>query len=141
MTQSLGVQLQVIEARDASEFEGAFAAIVSEGAGALLVVPDPLFLLHAARVAELAAKHRLPSVHGFRESVEAGGLMSFGPDPADQWRRAAVFVDKILKGAKPIDLPVEQPAKFEFVLNLRTARLLGLSIPPSLLARADEVIE
>jgi putative ABC transport system substrate-binding protein len=99
-----------------------------------------MFMLHRTRLADLAAKSRLPSL-GYRELVEAGGLMSYGPSLPDLWRRAATFVDKILKGAKPADLPVEQPAKFELVINLKTAKALGLTIPPSLLQRADQVIE
>ena len=95
----------------------------------------------SGRVAELATKNRLPSMHGFKEVLEAGGLMSYGPDAVSQWGRAAAFVDKIFKREKPADLPVEQPTKFEFVVNLRTAKSLGLTIPPTLLARADEVIE
>jgi putative tryptophan/tyrosine transport system substrate-binding protein len=103
-------------------------------------VPDILSVTHAARLAELAMSMRLPSLHGFRE-VESGGLMSYGPSFIEPWRHAAAFVDKLLKGAKPSDLPVQQPTKFEFVINLRTAKAIGLTIPPTLLARADEVIE
>jgi putative ABC transport system substrate-binding protein len=137
----LAVQLQLLEPRGVHELDGAFGAMIDGRAGALMVVTDALFLLHAARIAELAAKNRLPSMHGFRESVEAGGLMSYGPDAADQWRRAAAFAHKILKGANPSDLPVEQPTKFEFVINIKTAHALGLTVPPAILARADEVIE
>jgi len=137
---SLGVQLQFPEAQGPTEFDGAFAAMAKERAGALLVMADGMFMLHRTRLADLAAKSRLPSL-GYRELVEAGGLMSYGPSLPDLWRRAATFVDKILKGAKPADLPVEQPAKFELVINLKTAKALGLTIPPSLLARADQVIE
>ena len=102
---------------------------------------DPLIFVHRARIAELAAKHRLPAMYLFRESVEAGGLMAYGPSFHDLGRRAASYVDKILKGAKPGDLPVEQPTKFELVINLKTAKALGLTIPPALLQRADQVIE
>jgi putative ABC transport system substrate-binding protein len=137
----LAVQLQLFEPRGPQEFDDAFRAMIDGRAGALMVVTDALFLLHAARVAELAAKNGLPSMHGFRESVEAGGLMSYGPDAVNQCRRAAAFVDKILKGANPSDLPVEQPTKFEFVINLKTAQALGLTVPATVLARADEVIE
>jgi putative ABC transport system substrate-binding protein len=138
---SLGVQLRLLEARGPSEFAAAFAAMAKERVPALLVMTDPVFYLHRARLADLAAKNRLPSMHGVREYVEAGGLMSYGPNVLDLLRRAATFVDKILKGAKPGDLPVEQPTKFELVINLKTGRALGLTIPPSLLLRADQVIE
>ena len=138
---SLGVQLQLLEARGPNELDGAFAAMAQERVGALLVVADSLFLLHRTRLADLAARSRLPAAYGSTENVEAGGLMSYGPSIRDFYRRAATYVDKILKGAKPGDLPVEQPTKFELVINLKTAKALGLTIPPSLLQRADEVIE
>jgi putative ABC transport system substrate-binding protein len=138
---SLGVQLQVLEARGPSEFDGAFATMVRERVGALLVVTDSVFLLHRARITDLTAKNRLPSMHQLREYVEAGGLMSYGPSGPDLFRRAASFVDRILKGARPADLPVEQPTKFELVINLKTAKALGITFPPSLLARADQVIQ
>jgi putative ABC transport system substrate-binding protein len=138
---ALGVQLQLLEARGPDEFDGAFAAMTKERVGALLVVADSMFIFHRARLADLAAKSRLPAAFGNRADVEAGGLMSYGPSLRDLWRRAATYVDKILKGAKPADLPVEQPTKFELVVNLKTARSLGLTIPPSILARADQVIE
>jgi putative ABC transport system substrate-binding protein len=138
---SLGVQLQLLEARGPNEFDGAFAAMAKERAEALLVVSDSMFLLHRARLADLAAKNQLPSMYGVREFVEAGCLMSYGPSIVAIYRRAAFFVDKILKGAKPADLPVEQPTKFELAINLKTAKALGLTIPQSLLQRADQVIE
>jgi putative ABC transport system substrate-binding protein len=138
---SLGVQLQLLEARGPNELDGAFAAMATERVGALLVVADSLFLLQRTRLADLAARSRLPAAYGLREIVEAGGLMSYGPSVRDLYRRGATFVDKILKGAKPGDLPVEQPTKFELVINLKTAKALGLTIPPSLLGRADEVIQ
>ena len=138
---SLGVQLQLLEARGPDEFDGAFAAMADERVGALLVVADAMFSVHQARLADLAAKNRLPSMHGLRAYVEAGGLIYYGPNFPDQWRRAATFVDRIFKGAKPADLPVQQPTKFELVINLKTAKALGLTIPPSLLLRADEVIQ
>ena len=138
---SFGVQLQLLEAREPNQFDGAFAAMAKERVDALLVVADGMFILHRARLADLAAKNRVPSMHGVRENVEAGGLMSYGPSTVAAWRRAAFFVDRILKGAKPADLPVEQRTKFELVVNLKTAKALGLLIPPVLLARADEVIE
>jgi putative ABC transport system substrate-binding protein len=137
---SLGVQLQLLEARGPTEFDGAFAAMVKKRVGALVVVPDQMFQLHRTRLADLVARSRLPAAYGIREYVEAGGLISYGTSLPDLWRRAATYVDKILKGAKPGDLPVEQPTKFELVINLKTAKALGLTIPPSLLARADEVI-
>src|SRR6266545_4757340 len=138
---SLGVQLQLLEARGPNEFDGAFAAMAKERVGALLVLSDGIFSSHRTRLADLAARSRLPAAYGNRESVEAGGLMSYGPSFLDLFRRAATFVDKILKGAKPGDLPVEQPTKYELVINLKTAKALGLTIPPSLLLRADQVIE
>ena len=137
---SLGVQLQFLEARGPNEFDGAFAAMAKERVGALLVLSDGIFSSHGARVADLAAKSRLPAAYAVREIVEAGGLMSYGPSFLDLHRRAATYVDKILKGAKPADLPVEQPTKFELVINLKTAKALALTIPPSLLRQADELI-
>jgi putative ABC transport system substrate-binding protein len=138
---SLGVQLQFLEARGPNEFEAAFAAMARERAGALLVVPDAVFGLHRARLQNLVAKSRLPAMYGLREHTEVGGLMSYAVDLRDSFRRSAAYVDKILKGAKPADLPVEQPTKFELVINLKTAKALGLAIPPAVLARADEVIQ
>jgi putative ABC transport system substrate-binding protein len=138
---SSGVQLQVLEARGPDDFDGAFAAMANQRVEALLVVADSMLALHRVRLADLAAKNRLPSMYGLREEVEAGGLMSYGPSFAANYRRAAGFVDRILKGAKPADLPVEQPTKFELVINLKTARALSLTIPQSLLLRADQVIE
>ncbi len=137
---SLGVQLQLLEARRPDEFEGAFAAMTRERAGALLVLGDGMFLLHPTRIADLAAKSRLPAMYGLREFVDAGGLMAYAHSLRDNFRRAATYIDKILKGAKPADLPVEQPTKFELVINLKTAKALGLTIPQSILIRADEVI-
>jgi putative ABC transport system substrate-binding protein len=131
---SLGVRTQ-------EEIEDALATIVRERPGALLVLADRLFLQHRARIMAFATKHRLPGVHAYRELVEAGGLMSFGPSYAGMHKRAAYFVDRILKGTKPADLPVEQPTRFELVINLKTAKALGLTIPPSVLIRADEVIQ
>ncbi len=137
---SLGLQLQLVEARGPGDFDGAFAAMAKERAGALFVVTDPVFIPHRARLVGLTAKNRLPSIFTQRADVEAGGLISYGPNFADMYRRAATYVDKILKGAKPGDLPVEQPTKFELVINLKTAKALGLTIPRSLLLNADEVI-
>jgi putative ABC transport system substrate-binding protein len=138
---SLGVSLQVLEAREPNQFEGAFAAMATGRVEALLVVTDSMFILHRARLVNLAAKNRLPSVFGVREFVDAGGLMSYGVSVPDLMRRGAAVVDKILKGARPGDLPVEQPTKFELVLNLKAAKAMGLTMPQSLLQRADQVIE
>jgi putative tryptophan/tyrosine transport system substrate-binding protein len=137
----LRLTLLTVEARAVDAFEGAFETAVRSRAGAIVVLGDPLVFVHRVRVAELAAKHRLAAMYLFRESVEAGGLMAYGPSFHDLGRRAASYVDKILKGAKPADLPIEQPTKFELVINLKTAKALGLTIPPSVLLRADQVIE
>jgi putative ABC transport system substrate-binding protein len=137
----LGLELLLLEARQADEFDAAFAVMNNERVEGLLVVPEALLILHGARLAELASKHRLPTMHGVRQYVESGGLMSYGPPLAYGFRRAASYVDKILKGAKPADVPIEQPSKFDLVINLKAARALGLAIPQSVLLRADEVIE
>jgi ABC-type uncharacterized transport system substrate-binding protein len=139
--QALGVQLHLVEARDPEAFDGAFAAMTRAHAGALLVLGDSMVFQHRKRLAELAATNRLPTMHNIRPFVEAGGLMAYGPSTPDLRRRAAVYVDKILKGAKPADLPVEQPTKFELVINLKTAQGLGITLPPHLLVLADEVIK
>jgi len=138
---SLGVQLQLLEARGPNEFDGAFAAMAKERVGALLVLSDAIFGSHRTRLADLAARSRLPAAFGVRDDVEAGGLMSYGPSILDSYRQAATYVDRILRGAKPAELPVEQPAKFELVINMKTAKALGLTIPQSVLLRADHVIE
>jgi putative ABC transport system substrate-binding protein len=138
---SLGVQLKVVEASAPSALEGAFSAMHTDKVGAILVVGGAGFYLSRTHIADLALRNRLPSVFQNREFVEAGGLLSYAPSTAANYRRAAFFVDKILKGAKPAELPVEQPTKFELVINLKTAQSLGLTIPPSLLQRADQVIE
>jgi putative ABC transport system substrate-binding protein len=127
--------------RDASEYDAAFASINGDHADAVLILATPLYLAGAKRLAELAIAHKLASVFTTREFVEADGLLSYGPDRVDLFRRGAIYVDKVLKGAKPADLPVEQPTKYDLVINLKTAKALGLEIPPTLLARADEVIE
>ena len=137
----LGLRLQVVEARGPEDFDRAFSDMTRARAGALTVLPSTMFIIERRRLVDLAAKNRLPAVYTWREFVDAGGLMAYGPNLADLYRRAATYVDKILKGAKPGDLPVEQPTKFELVINLKTAKALGLTIPPSLLARADEVIQ
>jgi len=138
---ALGVELQVLEARSLNDFESAFAAMSKKRAGALLILGDVMFTTHRRRLADLAAKSRLPAMYWGRQSVDEGGLASYGANVLDNFRRAAVYVDKILKGAKPSDLPIERPTKFELVLNLKTAKALGLTIPPALLLRADQVID
>ena len=138
---TLRIQLQVLEARQPEDIEQAFTAMVQKRAGALLVVADAMFILQRTRIVDLAAKAHLPAMYTLREHMEAGGFTFYGPSMADNFRRAAVYVDKILKGARPADLPVEQPTKFELVINLKTAKALGLTLPPSLLQRADQVIE
>ncbi len=138
---ALGVRLQFVEARGPEDFDRAFSEMTRARAGALTVLPSSMFFNERRRLVDLAAKNRLPAVYPWREFVDAGGLMAYGPNLPDMFRRAATYVDKILKGAKPGDLPVEQPTKFELVVNLKTAKDLGLTIPPSLLARADQVIE
>ena len=138
--QSIGIRIQRVEAHGPEEFERAFAAMTREHAEALLVANDTTFLVNRARVAELALKSRLPTMNFYREMVEAGGFMAYAVNMAGFTPRAAVYVDKILKGAKPEDLPVEQPTKFELVVNMKTAKALGITVPPSVLARADEVI-
>jgi ABC-type uncharacterized transport system substrate-binding protein len=138
--QALGVQLHLVEARGPDAFDSAFAAMTSTSAGALLVLGDRIFFQHRRRLAELAAMSHLPTMHHVRAYVEAGGLMSYGASPPDTYRRAATYVDKILKGANPADLPVEQPMQFKLVINLKTAKALGITIPPHFLVLADEVI-
>ena len=137
----LHVDLQFVGVREDSHLDQAFAAIAKERPDAFIVLADRVFLHDRARIVDFAARNRLPGVYPYRELVEAGGLMSFGPNYADMHRRAATYVDKILKGARPGDLPVEQPTKFELIINLKTAKALGFTIPQSLLLRADEVIQ
>ena len=143
VAKALGMRLQLLEARSPSEIDSAFAAITKERAGALIVLLDPTLAFPAQRklIAELAARSRLPTMFALKLHVDAGGLMSYGADIFYLYRRTAIYVDKILKGAKPSDLPIEQATKFELIINLKTAKTLGLTIPPSLLARADQVIE
>jgi putative ABC transport system substrate-binding protein len=138
---ALRVRLQVVEARGPADFDRAFSEMTRARAGALTVLTSAMFYSERRRLVDLAAKNRLPAVYQVREFVDAGGLLSYGPDLADLFRRAATYVDRILKGAKPADLPVEQPTKFELVINLKTAKALGLTIPQSVLRRADEVIQ
>ena len=135
------VELQLLRVQDQADLDGAFQAAVHGRAGAMTILPNPFFQTYAGLVGGLALKHRLPMISGEPGVVEAGGLIQYAVDTRDMWRRAAGYVDKILKGAKPADLPVEQPTKFELVINLKTAKALGLTIPPSLLQRADEVIQ
>ncbi len=139
--EKLRVQVYMVPARTVDEFDGAFAMMTRERVGAVLVVASPLTYLQRARLAELALKHRLPGISMFRENAEGGALMSYGPDLIDMHRRAATYVDKILKGAKPADLPVEQASKYELVINLKTAKTLGVTFPQTILFRADKLIE
>lgn len=139
--QVLRMKVLTLGARTKEEIDDAFAAMVRERPEALLVLADRLFLHHRVRIMDFAAKHRLPGVHAYRELVEAGGLMSYGPNYAGMHRRAAYYVDRILKGTKPGNLPVERPTKFDLVINLKVAKVLGLTIPPSVMLRATEIIE
>ena len=139
--QSLGLQLQLLEARAPTDFVNAFSTMTRGRAGAVITLSSSMFFAERSRLAELAVQSRLPSMYTVREYAQAGGLITYGPDIRDNWRRAASYVDKILKGAKPADLPVEQPTKFELIVNLKTAKALSLTLPPTLLARADEIIE
>jgi putative ABC transport system substrate-binding protein len=139
--EKLGLALHILPAATAEDFDAALASMARENVGGVFVMPAPVTISQRARLAELALKHRLATIFGAMENVVAGGLMSYGVDRNDLTRRAALYIDKILKGAKPADLPVEQPTKYELVINLKTARALGIEIPPMLLARADEVIE
>ena len=139
--QTLTLRIKSLEVTRPDNIERAFATMAREGAGALLVLADSFFLTHRVQLADLAAKNRLPAMYANRQNVEDGGLMSYAPDVPYMWRRLAHYVDKILKGAKPADLPIEQPTKFEFVINLKAAKQIGLTIPPNVLARADKVIK
>jgi putative ABC transport system substrate-binding protein len=139
MARAMGVHLQSLEVRDANAFEHAFAEMAKEPPDAIYIGYDALNLAHARPIADFAVRHRLPTMTASRTYVQAGALMSYGPNISDQWRRAASYVDKILKGTKPADLPVERPMKFELVINLKTAQALGLTIPPTLLFQADEI--
>lgn len=136
-----GVELQIFSAGSPNDFDGAFAAIVAAQPGALIILPSPMFYVNYRRLVELAASNRLPTMYVWREAVEAGGLICYGADILDLSRLAGKYVGKILKGAKPSDLPVEEPVKFEFAVNLKTAKTLGLTIPPAVLLSADQVIE
>ena len=140
-SQALGVRLQFVEARGPADFDRAFSDMIRARAGALTVLVSAMFVNERKRLVDLAAKNRLPAVYGSREFVDAGGLMSYGANQVDLYRSAATYVDKILKGAKPDDLPVEQSSKFELFINLKSANELGITIPKSMLARADEVMQ
>jgi putative ABC transport system substrate-binding protein len=135
------VRLQYLDVEGPADLRAAFQAVTKERADAVLVLEAPVFINQRTQIAELASKSRLPAIYSRIENVEAGGLMSYGVSVGDMFRRAATYVDKILKGAKPADLPVEQPTKFELVINLKTAKQIGLTIPPNVLARADKVIK
>jgi ABC-type uncharacterized transport system substrate-binding protein len=139
--QALKTVLHYLSVANSSDIDKAFGVIAKEHTDAILAFPDPITMAHRTQIAEFAVRRRLPSVFGWKDYVEAGGLMSYGPNLGESWRRVAVYVDKILKGTKPADLPVERPAKFEFVINLKTAKQIGLTIPPNVLARADKVIK
>jgi putative tryptophan/tyrosine transport system substrate-binding protein len=141
VAEALRVAVETLPVRGPDDFAHAFEAAIASGAGGLITLDDPFTIGHRTRIVSLALKYRLPALYGVRPFADAGGLMSYGPDRFDQNRRAATYVDKILRGAKPADLPVEQPMKFELVINLKTAKALGLTIPPSVLGRADQVIE
>src|SRR5260370_20350643 len=136
-----GVQLQVMEASSESEIDAAFTTLVQLQVGGLLVGPAAPFFIRREQIFALASRHAVPAMYDSRLYVDAGGLISYGPSLADMWRQAGIYVGKILNGAKPADLPVQQPTTFELVVNLKTAKELGLTLPPSILARADEVIE
>jgi putative ABC transport system substrate-binding protein len=138
---SLRVQLQALEVRGPEELDNAFAAMTRERAGAALVLADPMTFFYRTRIADLAVKRRLPAMYGVKAYAEAGGLMSYWANQADLYRRVASYVDRIVKGAKPGDLPIEQPTRYELVINLKTAKAIGLTIPQSLLGRADEVMQ
>jgi putative ABC transport system substrate-binding protein len=137
---ALGVKLQILNAPDPTSIDNAFLAMTKERAGAVTVIPNPRYLQNREHIIEQATKNRLPTIYPHDLFVESGGLMSYGADFADEYRRLAIFVDKILKGRKPADLPVQQPTKFEFIINLKAAKQIGLTIPPNVLARADKVI-
>jgi putative ABC transport system substrate-binding protein len=138
---SLGIRIDALDVRNAAEIEQAFRSALKQRADAVMVLSSPVVTFHRKKVAELAARNRIPAIYQVRDSVEAGGLLTYGVSITDLWRRSATYVDKILKGAKPADLPVEQPTKFELVINLKAAKQIGLTIPPNVLARADRVIK
>jgi len=141
IAQKAGIKVTGVEARAADEIERAFAAMARERTGAMLFLPDTLFVQQLPQIARLALKHRIPSIFATRQYAEAGGLMTYGQNITDNFRHAAVYVDKLLKGAKPGDIPIEQPTKYEFVLNMKTAKAIGVKIPEMTLMRTDQVIE
>lgn len=141
VSRSLGVQLLILEVGGPDDLDGAFATIRKERAGAVNVLASPLLASYSHKIIDLAASSRLPAIYQWREHAEAGGLMSYGPILLDAWRQTGLLVGKILRGAKPADLPIEEPTNFELVINLKTATVLGLNVPPSLLSRADRVIQ
>jgi len=138
---TLGIQLQLVEVREPDQLARAFATMAAQHAAAMIVLPNPFTYAHRVRIVGLAARHRLPSVYGFREFADDGGLMAYSASLRDLWRRAATYVDRIVKGARPGDLPIEQPTTFQLIVNLKTARTLGLAIPQSVVLRADELID
>jgi putative tryptophan/tyrosine transport system substrate-binding protein len=138
---SVGVEVSPVDVRDASEIERALAAFARFARGGLIVAASPLSLVHRERIIALAARHKLPTIYFLRDFVSGGGVISYGPDVVDHFRRAAVYVDRILRGEKPADLPVQTPTKYELVISLKTAKALGLAVPATLLAQASEVIE
>ena len=140
VARAMGMTLDYHQTRTSAELDGAYKAISKQNVNGLLVFPEGVTLANRLGIVDFAAKHRLPSMHGWQEYVEAGGLMSYGPNRAESYKRIAVYVDKILKGAKPADLPVEQPTKFELIINLKAAKQISLTIPQKVLARADRVI-
>jgi len=138
---AIGLQIEIVNASTSREIDGAFAALARDRADALFVLPDPFFIMRRFQIVQLAARHAIPATYPVRDFAEPGGLMSYGTNTVDAWRQAGVYTGRILKGAKPADLPVVQSSKFELVINAQTARMLGITVPPSLLAIADEVIE
>jgi putative tryptophan/tyrosine transport system substrate-binding protein len=139
--QALKIVLHYLSVSNPADIDKAFSVIAKEHTDAILAFPDPITMAHRTQIAEFAVRRRLPSFFGWKDYVEAGGLMSYGPNLDESWRRVAVYVDKILKGTKPADLPSERPSKFEFIINLKTAKQIGLTIPPNVLVRADKVIK
>jgi putative ABC transport system substrate-binding protein len=137
----LGIKVRLLQARDPAEISNAFATLKKDGVKTLMVLQDAMFVAQQKQIVDLAAKTQIPAIYAVQDFVEVGGLMFYGVDLTDMYRRAASHVDKILKGAKPADLPIEQPTKFELVINLKTAKALGIKIPDSIMLRADKVIE
>jgi putative ABC transport system substrate-binding protein len=138
---AIGLQIEIVNASTSREIDRAFAGLARERTDALFVLPDPFFIMRRVQIVQLAARHAIPATYPVRDFAELGGLMSYGTNTVDAWRQAGVYTGRILKGAKPADLPVVQSSKFELVINAQTARMLGITVPPSLLAIADEVIE